>query len=297
MFDLFKGGKAQVNLTLDRNDRVYLPGETVNARVNVVGEKDIKIQEGRITFLYSEEYQYRHLATETDSHGHRRQVTRTSWKTEERPLSQTAFLPETTIAAGTNQNFEFAFTIPPNSPPSVNGNIIRVKWLIKATLDRKLAGDIEAHTEISVVSTSPNGQTGEGRYGNSSEPLEAELQLGLPSLEFVLGETIAGTLTVTPQKGFDVSEARLALVQRENVPQAQGNTHDAEQTIKLSSQLRLQPGQPVSLPFKITIPTAGSPSCQTPNGSIAWHLVGTLARRLRKDTTIEESISVYSRRA
>jgi hypothetical protein len=296
VFNLLKGGKAQINLTVDHSDEVYHPGETVHVQVGIVGEKDLKIQQGRITFLFSEEYQYRHLATESDSHGHRRQVTRAVWKTDERQLSQMAFLPETTIAAGTNQNFEFDFAIPPDAPPSVNGSIIRIKWLIKAILDRKLAGDIEAHTEISVVSTSSDGQMGEGEYGNSSEPLEAELQLVLPTLEFVLGETIVGTLMVSPQKGFDVSEMRLALVQRESVPQGQGNTHDAEQTIKLSPQTKLQAGQPVSLPFNISIPSAGSPSCQTPNGSITWLLVGTLARRLRKDTTIEERVSVYNQR-
>jgi Arrestin (or S-antigen), N-terminal domain/SpoOM protein len=44
VFDLLKGGKAQINLTLDRPDLVYYPGETVQARVNVIGEKDLKIQ-------------------------------------------------------------------------------------------------------------------------------------------------------------------------------------------------------------------------------------------------------------
>ena len=99
---------------------------------------------------------------------------------------------------------------------------------------------------------------------------------------------------VSPQKGFDVSEVRLALVQRENVPLAEGNTHAAEQSIKLSPQVKLQAGQPLSFPFKITIPSGGSPSCQTLNGSIAWFLVGTLARRLRKDTNVEEGVTVYS---
>ena len=219
---------------------------------------------------------------------------RPCWKTDERQLSQTAFLPETTITAGSNQNFEFDFAIPPNSPPTAQGNIIHIKWLVKATLDRKLAGDVEAQTEITVVNTLPDGQPGEGRYGNSSEPLEAELQLVLPSLAFVLGEAISGTLVVTPQKGFDVSEVRLTLVQRENVPQAEGNTHAAEQTVKLSLQVKLQAGPPLSFPFKVTIPSGGSPSCQTPNGSITWALVGTLARRLRKDTNVEESVTVYS---
>ena len=296
MFNFLKGGKAQLNLTLDHGDLVYQPGEAVHVRLNVVGEKDLKIQQGRITFLYSEEYQYRHLVSTTDSKGHHHQTMHTTWKTDERQLSQTAFLPETTITAGSNQNFEFDFAIPPNSPPSAQGNIIHIKWLVKATLDRKLAGDVEAQTEITVVNTLPDGQPGEGRYGNSSEPLEAELQLVLPSLAFVLGESVGGTLVVSPQKTFDVSEIRIALVQRENVPQDQGNTHAADQTIKLSPQVKLQTGQQVSFPFKITIPTAGAPSCQTPNGTIGWFLIGTLARRLRKDTNVEESVSVYSQR-
>ena len=297
MFDFLKGGKAQINLTLDHSDGVYHPGETVQARVNVIGEKDLKIQQGRITFVYSEEYQIRQYRTETDSHGHRRQVTHTEWKKDERQLNQTVFLPETTIAGGANQTFDFAIPIPADAPPSVNGNIVRIKWLVKATLDRKMAGDIEAQTEISIPSTAPGEQSGEGRYGNSNEPQEADLQFLLPSKEFVLGETIAGTLLISPQKDFDVNEVRLALVQRENVPQALGNTHAQEQTIKLANQVKLQPSQPLSFPFNVTLPPNGLPSAKTPNSSVTWLLVGTLARRLRKDTFVEESVSVYSQRA
>ena len=296
MFSFLKGGKAQINLTVDHSDQVYHPGETVHVRVNVIGEKDLKIQQGRVALLYSEEYQYRHEEYETDSDGNRETVTQTDWKTDERQLGQTVFLPETTITAGSNQNFEFDFAIPPNSPPSAQGNIIHIKWLVKATLDRKLASDVEAKAEITVVNIPPGQQTGEGRYGNSSEPLEADLQLVLPSLEFVLGETISGTLVVTPQKGFDVNEVRVTLVQRENVPEAEGNTHAAEQKIKLSPQVKLQAGQQLSFPFNITVPSGGSPSCQTPNGTIAWSLIGTLARRLRKDTNVEENVTVYSLR-
>jgi hypothetical protein len=89
---------------------------------------------------------------------------------------------------------------------------------------------------------------------------------------------------------------RLALVQRENVPQALGNTHTQEQTIKLANQVKLHTSQPLSFQFNVTLPPNGLPSCQTPNASITWLLVGTLARRLRKDTFVEESVSVYSQR-
>ena len=294
MLDFLKGGKAQINLSVDHRDLVYHPGETVQARVTVIGEKDLKIQQGRITFLFSEEYQVREQRTETDSHGHRRQTTHTVWKTDERQLSQTVFLPETTIAGGSNQNFDFTFSIPPNAPPSVQGNIVRIKWLVKATLDRKMAGDIEAQTEISIPSILSDRKTGEGQYGNSNEPLEVDLKFILPSKEFVLGETIPGTVLLIPQKQFDANEVRLALIQRENVPQAEGHTHTAEQIVKLAGQVKLQPGQQLTFPFNVAIPPTGLPTCNTPNSSITWVLVGTLARRLRKDTVIEESISVCS---
>ncbi len=296
MFGFLRGGKAQITLTLDHSDGVYHPGETIQARVNVVGEKDLKIQQGRIAFIYSEEFQVRERHTETDSDGDRHQTTRTVWRKDERQLNQNVFLPETTIAGGSNQNFDFTFQIPPNVPPSVNGSIVRIKWLVKATLDRRLAGDVEALTELSVPSMAPSEHADKGQYGSSNEPADADLQFLLPGKEFVLGETIAGTLSITPQKEFDVNEVRLALIQRENVPQDLGNVQTQEQTLKLSNQVKLQPGQPLSLPFNVALPTTGLPSTQTPHSSITWLLVGTLARRLRKDTFVEETISVYSQR-
>ena len=297
MFGFLTGGKAQINLTLDHSDGVYHPGEAILARVNVIGEKDLKVQQGRIAFIYAEEFQVREQHTRTDSDGHHHQSTQTVWRKDERQLNQNVFLPEATIASGTNQNFDFTFQIPPHVPPSINGSIVRIKWLIKATLDRKMAGDIEALTELSVPSIAPSEHAGEGTYGSSNEPADADLQLRLPGKEFALGETIAGTLLVSPQKDFDANEVRLALVQRENVPHALGNTHTQEQTVKLASQAKLRAGQPLAFPFNAVVPPNGLPSAKTPNSSVTWLLVGTLARRLRQDTFVEESVSVYSQRA
>lgn len=292
MFDFLKGGKAYVRLELDRPNNGYLPGETVQAKVTVEGEKDIKIQQGRITFLYCEEYEYRHEEWVRDSKGHSRRVQRTSRTTDEREVSKQVFLGESTIAAGSKQDYEFNFAIPPDAPPFAKGGIIKSQWLVKATLDRKMAGDVEEKTDVYVLTTVPASQPGD--YGECNEPGEAEMALSLPATTFALGETIEGKLIIRPRKAFDANEVRIELEQNERVPRDLGHEQKQTQTVKLATGTKLAPGNDLVLPFTIAVPTGSAVTCRTPNGSIAWKLKGVLARRLRSDTSVEQEIIVAS---
>jgi sporulation-control protein spo0M len=301
MFDLLKSGKASVKLTLDRpigpdSIRVnpYFPGDMVHACVRVMSEKDLKIKEGRVALVYQEEYQYKHYSHSGTSRGHSTTTVATTWATEERECNRQVFLGETQLPAGTSKTYEFDLPIPAGAPPSARGEIIHISWAVKATLDRQLAGDIQDREDLPVYTraTAPSAQPGE--LGVSSEPDEAGLSFSLPVREFVMGETIAGRLFVSPEKEFDVTEIRVELVRRERVPRGLGNERETSIPCKLSERTHLQPGQTLAFPFNLKIPSPAPATFSTPNASLIWVLKGVLARRLRKDTIVELEIGIYN---
>lgn len=291
MFDFLKGGKATLQVQLDRIGQPYREGETIHATVTVQGEKDLKIQDGRLALIYREKYQYREESGLGDDSS-----TTAHWATEDLEVWHTQFYGETTVKSNTNDKFEYDIPIPPNSPASGEGAILQTTWLVKAVLNRKMASDIVAESEIKLLHPPPGRLTTPGKFGHSTGPRDAELEFILSGKEFVLGDTVAGQLLAHPNKEFDVSEIRIELAQVENVPRGEGNTKIKKQAVKLAGGTKLKPGQDLSLPFELKIPTTALVTTETRHGKIQWILRGVLARRLSSDTQVEEELFIYGGR-
>lgn len=297
MFDFLKGGKAQVKVEIDRPDESYVPGERIKARVTVVGEKDLKIQKGKIALVYREEYQRHSRERDTDSDGNSSTSDTKSWVTEQTEAWQQQFFGETTVKGGSNQTFEYEIPLPTDAPPVFQGGkILKGEWLVKATLDRKLASDVETKVKPLVVTVPTDKMGGPGIYGESNASAEADLKFNLPALEFVLGETITGEFLIHANKEIDASEFRVELECREEVPQDLGNTHSETTSVKVGAGAKLTVGQDLKFSFQLTVPTSRPVTCRTKHGSITWHLKGVIARRMRSDTYVTQEVYIYSAR-
>ncbi len=297
MFDFLKGGKAKLHVSLDRPMLPYYLGETVHATVTIEGEKELKIQEARVALVCHEEYEYRYESHHRDSDGHHHTEVHTSWATDEQVIQQQQLMGPGAIPSAFMQTYEFAAAIPAGAPPTGDGGrIVRVKWLVKATLDRKLAGDVEAKAELLVFAAPPGQMVSPGEFGYSNEPNEAAMAMALPCKEWALGETIQGQLLVRPQKAFDATEARVELVRVENVPRDRGNESKEEIKVKVAGKTKFEPGQDLTFPFSVAIPSPRPISGRTRNSGVTWQVRGVLARFLRGDTAVEEEIFVYSGR-
>ncbi|MBI5304202.1 MAG: sporulation protein [Chloroflexi bacterium] len=294
MFDFLKGGKAYQTITLARPQATFSFGETVHGTLTVESQNEIKFQEGRIALVCKEEYQYRYESRSTDSDGNTETSEETLWTSEEKPVATVVLLKAGTLRANTKQTFEFDLAIPTNAPPTMSdGRILRLKWLVRATLDRKMASDLNEEVEI-LVAAKPNQPNTAGEFGYSNESNEAELALALPGHHWAMGATVAGTFIVRPQKNFDVTQVRIQAIRKEFVPRDQGNTFVEEATIKLAGATKLAAGQTLTYPFQITLPTPRPPTGHTAHGEVSWAIKGVLARRLRGDTTVDETIWVYN---
>ena len=293
MLNILKGNQDTLKVTLDRAQGNYFPGETVQATVYVEPAKELKIQEGRIVLICRESFQYRTIEHTRDSKGHTSAHTVERWMHYEHEAAREPFLMEGTLAANVVQTHQFAAKIPENSWPSLDGRIVKVQWLVKATLDRKLTGDVNTEAVVNVLSAMSEAQT-QGSYGQSSEPGEAMLSLELPGTNFLPGELISGNLLITAQKKFDANEVRVELAQAEYVSFDQGNHNENTFKVKLAGKTKFNPGETLRLPFQVQLPNPCPVSAAGNTWWAGWKLRGVLNRFLRKDTMVEQELKVYS---
>lgn len=296
MFDFLKGGKVNLNLTLDRPTGIYFPGDEIRATLELTSDKELKIQQGRLVLACEESHQVCSLTTSTDSDGNSSQEESYTWTTSSSEVARQVFLGEGTLPAGTSQRYEFSARIPDEALPTLSGQIVTVKWMLKATLDRKLAADVNAEARI-LVHNLPSGAPTAGQYGQSSDPSNVEMILELPAREWSAGELLSGRLLLQPHKNFDVSEIRLELECCEEVPVDHGNQKRMAINIQVAGKTRLQEGQALRFPFQLVLPEGCTPTLYTDRWSLSWKLQGVLARFLRPDIVVAEELVVCSGRA
>lgn len=297
MFDFLKGGKAKLIVEPDRPTKPYLPGETIHVKVTVQGEKDLKIHQALISVAYCQEYQYGYESTSTDEDGNTETNTYTKWETDTQEILAQQFLGEMTIRAGSNQTFEFSAFIPPNAPPTLQGGkILRGTWLVKTTLDRKLASDIEDKRQVTVLRLLTEKTQPDTPGNKADEFTDAGLALSVPVTAFTPGETVTGELLVCPKKTFDVNEIRVELACQEFVPQDAGNTNILKTTVKVAGKTKLESGKELKYPFQVSIPASQPVTYHSRHGTVTWTVCGVLARAWHPDTTVNQDIYVYGAR-
>jgi hypothetical protein len=103
----------------------------------------------------------------------------------------------------------------------------------------------------------------------------------LPSLVFRAGETISGSITLTPKA--DMSDGELGIYWgRKRIshplvrtPAIAGGTKSGP-TIKLGKGIALRNGAPVSVPFAVPLPDDAAPTGEAVHSSLGWFLEATL---------------------
>ncbi len=296
MFNFLKGKQESLKVALDRESGEYLPGETVTATITFETGKEIRFQEGRAVLICLEEFDYRSWDESTDSDGNTDTTLTEHRYSLPMEFDPQVFLLDTALGPGTVHTFSYKTQIPAGTLASVPGKIIKVRWFVKATLDRKLASDFNAEAPLTVP-VPPAGEKTAGQYGQSSEMEQTNLHLELPGTVWLSSETVSGTLVIRPVKSFDVTQVRLELVRSETVSYDQGLAKEEVIKVKLADKMRLEGGQTVNLPFKVQFPIPCPPSAASDDWTLVWKVKGVLARFLRKDTTVEQEITVFTGKA
>lgn len=293
MLNFIKKQKSDIVVTLDRPNATYLPGETVHITVDIQPAKELKIQGAQVKLSGTEHYQYRMVHYSSGTSGNRTRHENTKWAEQELFAQEAVLLNDTVLPPDTPQHFTLAIKLPDDALPSYRGQILRVEWEVDAKLDRRLAADTHEKIAIQVRAAAPGVKTQATAYGASNEPDQADMALLLPGLEVVAGQTLAGQLRVQAHKDFNASEVRLELVCTEYVSFDHGNEQITTTSVRLAGNTQFASGQTKTFPFEIAVPES-TPTVQTAHGTARWTIKGILARRLRKDTSVEQELEVYT---
>ena len=152
MFDLLKGKKQELIVTLDRPDGIYHPGEIVNINVDIQPKNKLELVgvrvklrgfEGRVfhgTYLDNNTYDY--ISTPTEG---------ISWNYSEFFANEEKSLDEITLPSGTFRHYAFQMSIPSDASPSFIGEDLIVRWqVIVKVMGRYLEKEWLSETELHV---------------------------------------------------------------------------------------------------------------------------------------------------
>jgi sporulation-control protein spo0M len=284
MFGLF-GSKAELEVELDR--AAYLPGDTVQAKIAVKGTRDLDVQAGRVELRYKHTYKYRYRDTDGDS--------QTSTGNDTRVLAQEQFLAGGTLTSATRNEYTVEFALPAETPPTGKGDLTGVEYTVHALLDVRRSRDVNADAEVVVLSR-PDAYRSRAADQPSGKPGDdCTMQVRLAGRTFRPGETVSGALVVTSHTDFNANEVRIELVRHEEVPQNEGNTHDAVvEKIQAVRDFSGRPGETQEYPFQFTLSRELCPSLITDKASVLWGVRGVVARRLRSDYNAFQEFNVYT---
>lgn len=289
--DLFiKSKSVELEVRLDK--AAYLPGETVTATIALSGKKDLAIEEGRAELVYENEYTY--SRTESDNDGG--SGTEDETTTDRVAQAVGRFLERGSVGSGARDEYTVNFPIPSDAIPSGEGEITKVRWMIKAILSRRRARDPDADATFTVFSPRERYAPWAQRPSEIDAHIDLDLELRVTgSKDLRSGDTVSGTFVVTPRSELDAQEVRVELVRREEVRRARGKENETVEARTVGSENpELTVAVPHEYPFEFRIPHVICPSLETEQSSVRWYVRGVVARRLRSDYNIRQELNVYT---
>jgi hypothetical protein len=277
---LFKSSAgAQVSVTPE----VVSPRQTVQATVTTVKPID-KVSSATLEWGYTNFYRYR-WAGRADSTA--AQMNDMWWMmgevgtdagsekgTEDWVGVTKVELP---VAGGEFNGGSSSFTVPSWAPGSSEA---LARWSARLTVERG-GRDIDSRGDFTVVIGRDNLEFDDEPQQRTGGNGETAVDIVLPSLVFRAGDTINGSIVLTPHTDMSDGEVvvywgyRLISHPLVRTP-AIGGGGKSGPTIKLSKGIPLRNGTPVTVPFTVPLPEDAPPTSTAVHSSLVWFLQATL---------------------
>jgi sporulation-control protein spo0M len=182
---------------------------------------------------------------------------------------------------------ELLFTLPADAPPTVAD---AVEWKVRAMVDRPTGPHDEAVADVGVAST-PEGIVADIEPGTHWDD---QFEVIVPGGQAVrAGDTLAGTLVITPHKGVKFTDLRVELKgEREDHNKIKHNFVAAKADVAGATQI--EAGQRHEVPFTLAVPADALPTFAADNNILTHTLVVTAARRMRTDLQAVMRVRVAS---
>jgi hypothetical protein len=220
-------------------------GDTVTAVVTITGNPDRKVTGAKAQLVRNAIHRVTQKnVTDYGSHD--------SLLHEDVVITEVPVVPPgEPVVAG---EYVASLVIPPDGLPSATG---QVDWSVLAVIDRRHGRDIQAQSPIEVLA-------GQDRFASEAA---AEIRykgdrcidLELSTRSLRPGQTISGTVLLTPARAMTVTEVLVTFVQTLPVKKGLEGTAVGARML-LNEPVDLQPGDTHKLPFDLTLPADAAPS-------------------------------------
>ncbi|HKP90232.1 MAG TPA: sporulation protein, partial [Thermoleophilaceae bacterium] len=283
------GSDMTVQMSVDRTD--FHPGDSVTARIVVGGEKDDRVQGGRVEIAYKNRYLKEERDYDSDGTSTTKTVTR-----EDDVVVAMQPLPGGATAPVEMGEHVVTLTFPPNAPPSAHepegfGDL--VKWEVRAILDRKMAFDPDA-TQVVTVYSRPETYASWAQSAPVAKSAEVPMDLTLSNRVLRPGEGISGELTITPRESAKGRSVRIQLERRRTDTPDDISRTETLDGVELAGKTDLEAGETLRFPFEVALPVGVPPCFQTGKSHMHWYVEGIVDRRMRGDFVVEAEIAVYT---
>jgi hypothetical protein len=182
------------------------------------------------------------------------------------------------VAGGEFTGGSSSFTVPSWAPGSSD---MLARWSARLTVDRG-GRDIDTHGVFTVVIGRNDIEVTDEPQQRINGDGDTEVDIVLPSILFHAGETINGSITLTPRKDMSDGELSIYWAHRsishplERTPAISGGTKSGP-TVKLGKGIALQNGAPVTVAFAVPLPEDAPPTAEAVHSSLKWFLEATLS--------------------
>ena len=192
-----------------------------------------------------------------------------------------------------------SFTIPSWAPGSSD---VLARWSARLTVVRG-GRDVDTSGDFKVVIDSGDRHVTDEPQRRTGGSGETDLDIVLSSLIFCAGQTISGSVTLTPNVDMSDCELSVHWGQRRishplvRAPAAGGGGWRGD-TIKLGEGIPLCKGAPVSVPFAVPLPEDAPPTGEAVHSTLMWYLEATLmyAKRTHGIEQVRRQIVVVNAR-
>ena len=185
---------------------------------------------------------------------------------------------ELPVAGGEFSGGSSSFTVPSWAPGSSE---VLARWSARLTIGRG-GRDVDARGDFTVVIGRDDLQVTDAPQARTGGDGETAIEIVLPSLAFRAGETINGSITLTPSADMSDGELKIYWGHRrishplERTPAIAGGTKSGP-TIKLGKGIALRNNTPVTVPFEVPLPEDAPPTGEAVHSSLVWFLEATLS--------------------
>ena len=185
---------------------------------------------------------------------------------------------ELPVSGGEFSGGSSSFTVPSWAPGSSER---LARWSARLTIVRG-GRDVDTRGDFTVAIDNGDRHVTDEPQRRTGGDGETDIEIVLPSPVFRAGDTINGSITLTPNA--DMSDGELGIYwghrrishPLQRTPAIGGGTKSGP-TIKLGKGIPLRNNAPVTVPFAVPLPADAPPTGEAVHSSLVWFLEATLS--------------------